>query len=273
MPTPSLSRLLQPRLWFAESIIRRKVEELLSCVEEDARQPDLADTLCKQALLSAESDWYETPKDAAFTAVFLHQRNEIWKRVEQSTEVAKDNSSWWPEYHEYGCRKRGHSTFFEGDRVVLRGLNTTWEAQGRCDAMGGQCPKGGPKRGQDSFLSKRARLRDNIQACHDVSESPRADCCSTYREANSWRKPAGVVHPSTFARGVRDIADKAFASTVFPAIAAAGVRRAPLAATRHGGLPAAGRPRLAPPDRSPDCGPRRDPRGSRTVRSVRTPAG
>ena len=51
-------------------------------------------------------------------------------------------------------------------------------------------------------------------------------------------------------------------STVFPAIAAAGVRRAPLAATRHGGLPAAGRPRLAPPDRSPDCGPRPDPRES-----------
>ena len=35
-------------------------------------------------------------------------------------------------------RKRGHSTFFEGDRVVLRGLNTTWEAQGRWHAMFGQ---------------------------------------------------------------------------------------------------------------------------------------
>ena len=31
-----------------------------------------------------------------------------------------------------------HSTFLEGDRVVLRGLNTTWEAQGRWHAMFGQ---------------------------------------------------------------------------------------------------------------------------------------
>ena len=36
-----------------------------------------------------------------------------------------------------GLRKRGHSTFLEGDRVVLRGLNTTWEAQGRWHAMFG----------------------------------------------------------------------------------------------------------------------------------------
>ena len=34
--------------------------------------------------------------------------------------------------------EKGHSTFFEGDRVVLRGLNTTWEAQGRWHAMFGQ---------------------------------------------------------------------------------------------------------------------------------------
>ena len=33
---------------------------------------------------------------------------------------------------------KGHSTFLEGDRVVLRGLNTTWEAQGRWHAMFGQ---------------------------------------------------------------------------------------------------------------------------------------
>ena len=37
-----------------------------------------------------------------------------------------------------GQHTRGHSTFFEGDRVVLRGLNTTWEAQGRWHAMFGQ---------------------------------------------------------------------------------------------------------------------------------------
>jgi hypothetical protein len=32
----------------------------------------------------------------------------------------------------------GHSTFLEGNRVVLRGLNTTWEAQGRWHAIFGQ---------------------------------------------------------------------------------------------------------------------------------------
>lgn len=101
MVAPKLSRLFSQRMWFAESIIKREVEHQLADVEEDARQPDLADTLCTQALLSAESSRYETPKHAAFMAVFRHQIDEIWKRIEQSTNVAKDESSWWPEYKKY----------------------------------------------------------------------------------------------------------------------------------------------------------------------------
>ena len=63
----------------------------------------------------------------------LCRKRSASRRCQCQSSIVRRGREWRVQF----VRKRGHSTFLEGDRVVLRGLNTTWEAQGRWHAMFG----------------------------------------------------------------------------------------------------------------------------------------